>query len=261
MIRALWTGATGMEAQQRSIDVIANNLANVNTTAFKKSQALFQDLLYQKIRTAGSAINEETNNPTGIEIGHGVNNVSTRRIFGQGELLNTDQPLDIAISGDGFFPIDLGAGQLGYTRDGAFTISAEREIVTQSGYRLQPVLAIPEGSTDINIAKDGILSVTDLNGNQIQIGQIETVSFPNNAGLAAQGENIYRETVSSGAPIQGIPGQEGRGSLLSGKLEIANVKAVEEVVRLIEAQRAYEMNSKSIQTADEMLKNANDLKR
>jgi flagellar basal-body rod protein FlgG len=250
-----------MEAQQRSIDVIANNLANVNTTAFKKSQALFQDLLYQKIRTAGSAINEETDNPTGVEVGHGVNNVSTRRLFTQGEIQITDQPLDVAISGDGFFPVDMGAGVIGYTRDGAFTLNADREIVTQSGYRLDPAIAVPEGSTDINIAKDGILTVTDLDGNQIQVGQIETVSFPNATGLSAQGENIYRESEASGAAVQGVPGVEGRGSLLSGKLEIANVKAVEEVVRLIEAQRAYEMNSKSIQTADEMLRTSNDLKR
>jgi flagellar basal-body rod protein FlgG len=261
MIRSLWTGATGMEAQQRSIDVIANNIANVNTTAFKKSQALFQDLLYQKIRSAGSAINEEIDNPVGIEVGHGVNNVSTRRLFTNGEIQITDQSLDVAISGDGFFPIDMGAGEIGYTRDGAFTLNVDREIVTQSGYRLDPAITIPEGSSQINIAKDGIVSATDIDGIQVQVGQIELVAFPNTTGLSAQGENIYRETVASGAPVQGIPGQEGRGTLLGGKLEISNVKAVEEVVRLIEAQRAYEMNSKSIQTADEMLRQANELKR
>jgi flagellar basal-body rod protein FlgG len=251
-----------MEAQQRSIDVIANNLANVNTTAFKKSQALFQDLLYQKIRTAGSAINEETDNPTGVEVGHGVNNVSTRRLFTQGEIQITDQPLDVAISGDGFFPVDMGAGVIGYTRDGAFTLNQLGEIVTQSGYRLEPAITIPQGSSDINISKDGIVTYTDADGGQVlDGGQIETVSFPNATGLSAQGENIYRESEASGAAVQGVPGVEGRGSLLSGKLEIANVKAVEEVVRLIEAQRAYEMNSKSIQTADEMLRTSNDLKR
>ena len=261
MIRSLWTGATGMEAQQRNIDVIANNIANVNTTAFKKSQALFQDLLYQKIRSAGSALNEEIDNPVGVEVGHGVNNVSTRRLFTNGEIQITDQPLDVAINGEGFFPLDMGAGEIGYTRDGAFTLNAEREIVTQSGYRIEPPIAIPAGSSQINIGKDGIVTATDIDGIQVQIGQIELVSFPNITGLSAQGENIYKETIASGAPVQGIPGQEGRGSLLGGKLEVSNVKAVEEVVRLIEAQRAYEMNSKSIQTADEMLRMANELKR
>jgi flagellar basal-body rod protein FlgG len=261
MIRALWTGATGMEAQQRNVDVIANNIANVNTTSFKKSQALFQDLLYQKIQSAGSAVNEEIQHPVGIEVGHGVQNVSTRRLFTQGELQNTDQSLDVAIQGDGFFQIDMGAGVIGYTRDGAFTLNADREIVTQTGYRLDPPTTIPEGAKEIFIGKDGIVTVTDVDGIQTEVGQIEVISFPNNAGLSAQGENVYFETIASGAPIAGIPGEEGRGSLLHGHLEIANVKAVEEVVRLIEAQRAYEMNSKSIQTADEMLRQANDLKR
>lgn len=261
MIRSLWTGATGMEAQQRNVDVIANNIANVNTTSFKKSQALFQDLLYQKIKAAGSAINEEFDNPTGVEVGHGVTNVSTRRVFTQGELQLTDQPLDVAIEGDGFFQIDLGAGEIGYTRDGAFTLNADREIVTQSGYRLEPAIAIDEGASEINVGRDGIITVKDADGNQIEVGQIELVSFPNNAGLSAQGENYYSETIASGAPIAGVPGEDGRGQLRGGTLEISNVKAVEEVVRLIEAQRAYEMNSKSIQTADEMLRQANDLKR
>jgi len=250
-----------MEAQQRNIDVIANNLANVNTTSFKKQQALFQDLLYQKIRTAGSAINEEVNNPTGIEVGHGVTNVSTRRIFTQGEILLTDQPLDLAIRGEGFFQVDLGGGEIGYTRDGAFTLNADREIVNQMGYRLVPNLAIEEGATEINVGLDGMVTVKNIGGIQNAVGNIETVTFPNPAGLSGGGENIYRQTDSSGAPVAGVPGIEGRGDLLSGKLEMANVKAVEEVVRLIEAQRAYEMNSKSIQTSDEMLRTANDLKR
>lgn len=261
MIRSLWTGATGMEAQQRNVDVIANNIANVNTTSFKKSQALFQDLLYQKIKSAGSAINEEIDNPTGIEVGHGVNNVSTRRLFTQGEIQITDQFLDVAISGDGFFQLNLGAGEIGFTRDGAFTLNVNREIVSQSGYILEPAIVIPEGANEINIGKDGIVTVTDVDGVQVQVGQIEITSFPNPTGLSAQGENLYFETEASGAPITGVPGLEGRGDLLSGKLEISNVKAVEEVVRLIEAQRAYEMNSKSIQTADEMLRQANELKR
>ena len=261
MIRSLWTGATGMEAQERNVDVIANNIANANTTSFKKSQALFQDLLYQKIKAAGSAINVEFNNPTGVEVGHGVTNVSTRRVFTQGELQITDQALDIAIEGDGFFQIDLGAGEIGYTRDGAFTLNANREIVTQSGYRLEPVLAIDEGANNINVGRDGTVTANDIQGNQVIIGNIQTVSFPNNSGLAARGENYYQETIASGAPIIGVPGLDGRGQLRGGVLEISNVKSVEEVVRLIEAQRAYEMNSKSIQTADEMLRQANDLKR
>ncbi len=261
MIRSLWTGATGMEAQQRNVDVIANNIANVNTTSFKKSQALFQDLLYQKIKSAGSAINAEFDNPTGVEVGHGVTNVSTRRVFTQGELQLTDQPLDIAIEGDGFFQIDLGAGNIGYSRDGAFTLNADREIVTQSGYRLEPAIAIDEGAGEINVARDGIITVRDADGNQIEVGQMEIVIFPNAAGLSARGENVFEETIASGGPIAGNPGEEGRGNLRGGTLEISNVKAVEEVVRLIEAQRAYEMNSKSIQTADEMLRQANDLKR
>ena len=261
MIRALWTGATGMEAQQRGIDVIANNLANVNTTGFKKSQALFQDLLYQKLRSAGTAVNEEIQNPVGIEVGHGVQNVSTRRSFTQGELQITDQPLDVIIKGDGFFQVDMGGGNIGYTRDGAFTLNVNGDIVTQSGYLLDPAINIPQGSTNVNIGQDGIVTVTDIAGIQVQVGQIEITSFPNNTGLSAQGENIYKETIASGAPVLGLPGLEGRGFLAGGILEISNVKAVEEVVRLIEAQRAYEMNSKSIQTADEMLRQANELKR
>lgn len=261
MIRALWTGATGMEAQQRNVDVIANNLANVNTTAFKKSQALFQDLMYQKIQSAGSAINEEVDKPTSIEVGHGVNNVSTRRIFTQGEILNTDQPLDIAINGNGFFQIDLGGGELGYTRDGAFTLNVDREIVTQNGYRLDPIIVIPAGASEINVGKDGSVTIENVDGVQELVGNIEIVTFPNHPGLSAEGENIYKITDASGAANQGVPGIDGRGDLLSGKLEIANVKAVEEVVRLIEAQRAYEMNSKAIQTSDDMLSQANNLKR
>lgn len=261
MIRALWTGATGMEAQQRNIDVIANNLANVNTTSFKKSQALFQDLLYQKIKAAGSAINQEVDTPVGIEVGHGVTNVSTRRIFTQGEILNTDQPLDLAIQGNGFFQVDLGGGELGYTRDGAFTLNANGEIVSQDGFRLEPNLVIPIGSKDIFVGKDGTVTAKDVAGNTVQIGQIELVIFPNNGGLDAQGDNVYKGSIASGAPILGVPGTEGIGQLRSGKLEISNVKAVEEIVRMIEAQRAYEMNSKSIQSADEMLRTANDLKR
>lgn len=260
MIRALWTAATGMEAQQRNVDVIANNLANVNTTAFKKSQALFQDLLYQKIRSAGSAINADVQHPTGIEVGLGVQNVSTRRLFGQGDIMNTDQPLDIMIRGDGFFQIDLGDGETGYTRDGSFTLDAEGNVVTQNGYYLLPNINIPEDAYNINVGLDGIVSYQQA-GAQVEAGQIETVIFPNNAGLDAQGENIYLESPASGAPVAGIPGEPGRGDLVGGKLEMSNVKAVEEVVRLIEAQRGYEMNSKSIQVADEMLRTSNDLKR
>jgi len=261
MIRSLWTGATGMEAQQRNIDVIANNIANVNTTSFKKSQALFQDLLYWKIKTAGSAVNQEVNSPTGIEVGHGVNNVSTRTLFMQGEIQITDQPLDLAIKGDGFFELDLGGGRVGYTRDGAFTLNEAGEIVTQQGYRLVPNLVVPVGSSEVNIGTDGTLTVKNAAGVQEQLGQLQLVSFPNNGGLSAEGENIYTETISSGAPVIGVPGLDGLGQLLQGKLEVSNVKAVEEVVRLIEAQRAYEMNSKSIQTSDDMLRTVNDLKR
>ncbi len=261
MIRALWTGATGMEAQQRNIDVIANNLANVNTTSFKKSQALFQDLLYQKIKSAGSAINQEVDTPVGIEVGHGVTNVSTRRIFTQGEILNTDQPLDVAISGSGFFQVDQGGGAIGFTRDGAFTLNADGEIVTQDGFRLLPNITVPPGSKEIHVGRDGTVTAKDVDGNQTQVGQIETTLFPNPAGLSAEGGNVYRETLASGAGINGVPGADGLGELISGKLEVSNVKAVEEIVRLIEAQRAYEMNSKSIQASDEMLRATNDLKR
>ncbi len=261
MIRSLWTGATGMEAQQRNIDVIANNLANVNTTAFKKSHALFQDLLYQKIKAAGSAINQEVDNPTGIEVGHGVTNVSTRRIFTTGEILLTDQPLDMAIRGEGFFQVDMGGGRIGFTRDGAYTLNADREIVSQNGYRLQPALTIPEGATEIHVGTDGTITVKGADGTQVQVGQLEITTFPNNGGLSAQGENIYNETLASGAPVTGTPGTDGFGEILAGKLEISNVKAVEEIVRMIEAQRAYEMNSKTIQASDEMLRTSTDLKR
>ncbi len=262
MINALWTGATGMIAQELNINVISNNLANTNTTGFKKGRAEFEDLVYSNLRSAGAPLAQGTNNPIGLELGHGVKSVATQKIFSQGDITNTENPLDMVIEGDGFFQVLMPDGSFGYTRDGSFRKDRDGVIVTAAGYRIQPEITIPPEATAINIGTDGQVSAT-INGQSQALGQqILIARFSNPPGLYSAGSNVYKETEASGPPIgPGVPGLENRGSILSNFLESSNVKAVEEIVKMIIAQRAYEMNSKSIQTSDQMLQTAGTLKR
>ncbi|MCE5314850.1 MAG: flagellar basal-body rod protein FlgG [Armatimonadota bacterium] len=262
MIRALYTAATGMEAQQLNMDVTANNLANVSTTGFKKSRVDFQDLLYQTVRTAGSSQAQGVVVPTGIQVGLGTRLGATQKIFTQGDYKETDNPLDVMIEGDGFFQVMLPNGETAYTRDGAFKRDANGKIVNSDGYAIQPEMTIPSDAKDVTIGEDGTISVTlaGQTGSQ-ELGQLQLVKFVNPAGLSSLGGNLYAQTESSGDPITGTPGEDGLGSLTQGVIEMSNVQVVDEMVNMIEAQRAYEVNSKSIQAADDMLSVANQLRR
>lgn len=262
MIRSLYTAATGMEAQQLNLDITANNLANVSTTGFKKSRVDFQDLLYQTIRSAGGTQAQGVQVPTGIQVGLGTRIGATQKVFTTGDMISTGNPLDVAIEGDGFFQVRLPSGEIAYTRDGSFKRDADGKLVTSDGYALEPAVTIPSGALDITIGEDGSVTATVQGQTEPQpCGNIELVNFLNPAGLMSQGRNLFTSTVASGEPVTGTPGQDGLGKLSSGYLEMANVKVVEEMVNLITAQRAYEVNSKSIQTADEMLNIANNLRR
>ena len=261
MMRALYTSATGMMAQQMNMDVIANNLANVNTTGFKRSRADFQDLLYQEIRPAGTVVTQGAQAPTGIEVGLGVKTGATVTMFDQGTFQNTGQKLDVAIEGDGFYKVLLPDGSTGYTRDGAFKRDSQGKLVNSDGMAIQPEITIPETATDIAIGKDGTVSITESGKSPQTIGKLTLTRFSNPAGLEHIGGNNFRATDASGAPTDGTPGQDGFGTLSQGILEMSNVQIVQEMVNMITAQRAYETNSKSIQTADEMLQTANGLKR
>ncbi|MDL1969703.1 MAG: flagellar basal-body rod protein FlgG [Candidatus Desulfofervidaceae bacterium] len=262
MLRALWIAATGMEAQNLNIDVISNNLANVNTVGFKRSRADFQDLMYQTVLAPGTASTSQTVVPTGIELGQGVRPVAVQKIFSQGDYQKTDNPLDMAIEGDGFFQILLPSGELAYTRSGAFKLNREGQIVTSDGYLLQPEIAIPEDAENITIGTDGTVSVTQPGQTEAsQVGQLQIVKFINPAGLKSIGRNLFMPTEASGEPIIGTPGEEGFGTIAQGYLEMSNVSVVEEMVNMIIAQRAYEVNAKAIQTADEMMQMANNVKR
>ncbi|HHU51966.1 MAG TPA: flagellar basal-body rod protein FlgG [Firmicutes bacterium] len=262
MIRALWTASSGMNAQQLNIDTVANNLANVNTTGFKKSRLEFQDLLYQTIRGAGAVTAQGTMIPTPLQVGHGVRPVASTRIFEQGDTTQTGNALDLLIEGDGFFQVEMPDGTTAYTRSGSFKIDSEGRIVTADGYILQPELVVPEDANSIIIATDGTVSVM-LTGEDYpdEIGQIELVRFLNPEGLTSIGKNFYRMTPASGDPQYGTPGLDGLGEIAQGYLEMSNVKIVEEMVNMIVAQRAYEVNSKAIQASDEMLQTANNLRR
>ncbi|TDO94485.1 flagellar basal-body rod protein FlgG [Halanaerobium saccharolyticum] len=260
MISALWTSATGMNAQQTNINVISNNLANVNTGGFKKSKINFADLIYTTMREPGTPNAQGAEIPTGIEIGHGSKVNSTQKIFTQGNIKNTDSPLDMVIEGDGFFRIQLPDGNFAYSRDGSFKQDSNGNIVTSDGYQLVPPIQINPEATEISITSDGMVNLK-VNGENQQVGQIELYRFSNPAGLSSEGRNLYTETVASGAAMAGIPGESGFGTITQGFLEMSNVKVVEEMVNMIAAQRAYETNSKSIQAADEMLQTANQLKR
>lgn len=264
MIRALWSAASGMLAQELNIDTISNNLANVNTAGFKRNRVDFQDLIYQSFRTAGATSAAGTQIPTGIQVGHGSRPVATQKIFSQGDFMQTEAPLDIVIEGDGFFQVLLGDGTTAYTRAGSFKQDGQGRIVTSDGFLLQPSITIPPelSAADISISSDGIVEVTlpDTNVPQ-QIGTIQLAKFANPPGLESIGRNLFVETTASGAAIMGNPGTNGFGTLAQGFLEMSNVKLVEEMVNLIVAQRAYEINSKSIQAADEMLGIANNIRR
>lgn len=262
MIRSLYSAATGMMAQQLNLDVIANNLANVNTPGFKKNRADFEDLIYQIIEEPGSAQTQPGSSPTGIQIGLGVRPGAVGKIHSQGDFNSTSNPLDIAIEGDGFFQITQPNGTTAYTRSGAFKLTETGAIVTSDGFVVNPTITIPPDSLGITIATNGIVSVRQPETTTAtQIGQLQTVRFPNPAGLRAIGRNLFEETGSSGAPVTGNPGETGLGTLAQGFLEGSNVSVVEEIVQMVTGQRAYEANAKVIQTADQLLGNAISVKR
>lgn len=262
MLRSLWTAATGMISQQHNIDVISNNLANVNTTSFKKSRAEFNDLLYQTIRPAGITNNMGTQYPTPIEIGHGARLAATTKAFQQGSLVETNNDLDVAISGQGFFTVQKPDGSFAYTRDGSFKVDDVGNLVTSEGYIVEPGITIPRDAVSVVIRENGNVRAVVPNQEESEmIGQIRLVKFLNPAGLESAGKNLYVETEASGQAAEGIPGYDGLGTLQRGALESSNVKTVEEMINLITSQRAYEINAKAIQTSDDMLGLANDLKR
>ena len=254
MMRSLWISKTGMEAQQTQLDTISNNLANVSTNGYKRAHAVFEDLMYQNLRQAGANSSEQTTLPTGLQAGLGTRAVATARNFSQGGLQQSSNPLDIAVRGSGFFEVQMPDGSNGYTRDGSFQVSAQGQLVTNNGYTVQPGITIPANAQSVTIGSDGTVSVT-LPGQALpqSIGQLQIASFVNPAGLEPKGGNVFAETAASGTPNAGTPGQNGLGSLQQGFVETSNVNVVEELVQMIQTQRAYELNSKAIQTSDQML--------
>ena len=261
MIRALFTGATGMVAQQMNMDTIANNLANVNTTGFKKSRVNFQDLLYETIKPAGTETSDGATIPEGIQVGHGVRPSSIAKLYSTGNMIQTGNPLDIMIEGEGFFQIELPNGEIAYSRDGSFKRNQTGVVMTADGYQLTPGITIPNDAEAISVGRDGVVSV-NVAGVQQNIGTMQLVRFINPAGLDARlGGNILLETEASGTPTTGTPGIDGMGMIAQGFLENSNVQVVEEILQMIIAQRAYEASSKVIQSSDEMLQLANNVKR
>jgi flagellar basal-body rod protein FlgG len=260
MIRSLWISKTGMEAQQLQLDTISHNLANVATNGFKRGQVVFEDLIYQNLRQAGAASGEQTTLPTGLQVGLGVQPVATARLFTQGNLQQTGNNLDIAIKGNGFFQIDRPDGTTAYTRDGAFRVNADGQLVTNNGDTVQPGITIPGNATSVTIASDGTVTATVPGSAQPQrLGQLQLASFVNPAGLDPLGGNLFAETDASGAPNVGTPTEDGLGALQQGFVETSNVNVVEELVTMIQTQRAYELNSKAVQTADQMLQRLGQL--
>jgi flagellar basal-body rod protein FlgG len=259
MNQAMWVAKTGLDAQQTRMSVISNNLANVNTTGFKRGRAVFEDLLYQNVRQAGAQSSEDTQLPSGLSLGTGVRTVATQKLFTQGNLVQTGNSLDIAVEGRGFFEILRPDGSLAYSRDGSFQLDRDGQMVTSNGYVLQPGITIPPNTQSITIGEDGTVSVLEAgNSAPSQIGTLQLVDFINPAGLQPIGQNLFMETASSGSPQSGTPGLDGLGRLVQGALETSNVNTVEELVNMIETQRAYEMNSKAISTADQMLQYVNN---
>jgi len=262
MIRALYTAATGLTAQETNIDVISNNLANVNTTGFKKSRADFQDLMYQYELEPGAATSQTTSNPTGIQIGLGVKTVGVQKVFTQGDLVSTGNQLDVAIEGDGFFQVTRPDGTIAFSRAGSLRMNEVGRIVTPDGFDVAPGIAVPAGSLGITIGQDGTVTVRQPGvAVPANLGQLTAVTFPNNSGLRAVGQSMYEETLASGPPVAGIFSQIGVGRLNQGFIESSNVSVVEQVVNMITGQRAYEASSKGITTADEMVSQAINLKR
>ena len=254
MNQALWVAKTGLDAQQTKMSNIANNLANAGTTGFKSSRAIFADLLYQNVRQAGAQSSQDTQLPSGLMLGTGVRTVATEKLFTQGNLQKTDNSLDMAIRGRGFFQILMPDGSEAYTRDGTFQMDNQGQMVTSSGYPLQPNITIPENALSVTIGADGSVSVTQPGSTgSSQIGNVQLSDFVNPAGLQPRGDNLYLESTASGTPQSGNPGLNGLGDLLQGHVESSNVNVVEELVNMIETQRAYEMNSKVISTTDAML--------
>lgn len=261
MIRSLYSSASGMNVQQTNLDNIANNLANVNTTGFKKSRGEFQDLLYQTLSAPGSDTTNTTETPLGIQVGLGSKLVATNRVFSQGSLKHTGRPLDMAISGNGFFQVTLPDGSTAYSRDGSFTLDATGQVVTSQGYVLEPAITVPQESLGISVGTDGTVSV-DIGEQEPQnAGQIQLVNFINPSGLKALGGNVYQASTASGDPQVGNPGDVGFGEIQGNFLEISNVNVAEEMINMIIGQRAFEATSRSVRTADQVLTEITNLKR
>ena len=251
---ALWVAKTGLDAQETRMQTVSNNLANVNTTGFKQDRAVFEDLVYQNVRQAGAQNTQDAQLPTGLSLGTGVRVVATEKEHTQGNLQQTGNSLDVAIEGDGFFQVLRPDGTVGYTRDGSFQVNSDGEMVTSSGFGLEPPLNIPDNAQDVTIGRDGTVTVSVAGQAQVQeIGQIQLAEFVNPAGLEPIGGNLFQETAASGAPQVGDPGLDGLGSVMQGALESSNVNIAEELVNMIETQRAFETNTKSISTSDQML--------
>lgn len=258
MLRAFSTAATGMDAQQLMVDVIANNLANINTNGFKRSQPNFQDLLYVTLQEPGSEVASGVLYPSGVQVGSGVRLSSISKVYSPGELQNTGRSLDLAIRGDGFFQVTLPDGSTRYTRDGALSKNADGVLVTSTGYTLEPAITVPPDALQVDVAPDGTVNVTTTSGTS-SVGQLQLARFPNPEGLSSEGDNLLAETEASGSAVIGEPGADGMGTIQSGFLEKSNVQMVMELVSLITAQRAYEINSRAIRAGDDMLNTANSL--
>lgn len=254
MIRSLWIAKTGLDAQQTQMDVIANNLANVSTNGFKRSRAVFEDLLYQTLRQPGAQSSQQTKIPSGLQIGTGVRPIATERIHTQGNLQLTGNQLDVAIQGPGFLQVQMPDGTTAYTRDGSFQTDSQGQLVNASGFPVQPALTIPANAINVSIGRDGVVSVTQPGVvAPVQVGSMQLATFINPSGLQSMGENLYQETASSGTPSTNVPGTNGSGVLNQNYVETSNVNVVEEMVNMIQTQRAYEINSKAITTSDQML--------
>lgn len=260
MMRSLWISKTGMEAQQTQLDTISNNLANVSTNGYKKAHAVFEDLMYQNLRQAGANSTEQTTLPAGLQVGLGTRAVATSRSFSQGNLQQSANNLDIAVLGNGFFEVQMPDGTTGYTRDGSFQVNSTGQLVTNNGYAVNPGITIPANAQSVTIGSDGTVSIAVPGQATAQVvGQLQIASFVNPAGLEPKGQNIFGETTASGTANSGTPGQNGLGSLRQGFVETSNVNVVEELVAMIQTQRAYELNSKAIQTSDQMLQKLGQL--
>ncbi len=260
MMRSLWIAKTGLDGQQTQLDVISNNLANVSTNGFKRSRAVFEDLLYQTMRQPGAQTSAQTQVPSGLQVGTGVKPVATVRNFTQGNLQNTGNKLDVAINGNGFLQVQMPDGTTAYSRDGSLQLDAQGQLVTSNGHPIQPAITLPANATSVSIANDGTITVTQPGSTAaVTVGQLQLANFVNPAGLQALGQNLYAETPSSGTPATNVPGVNGAGTISQGYVETSNVSVVEELVSLIQAQRAYEINSKAITTSDQMLQKLTQL--